>query len=265
MPLLGSGGEFELHLHICRKWRGRSDLIAALESIQDSLGMIPLQPYFTKREGQTGRTVIEHSRFRLYCEDYYWISDSETHQFELHYQPPFVDRDLNFFSVSEGVDILFWAHKLRSGYSSLFFHAGIGSRIAPNGFEPIKVYAERLMQFYALLAQKLIPLLEPEYVWISEDDEYQSNPDEKDVMAHSLKVVYWANYFDPNYLSKEQETSFLNAPVGITKRLGKGIWYQLHERFEEADTEVVETIEAQAAHYFRALDIERVQWKFQSG
>jgi hypothetical protein len=265
MPLLGSGGEFELHLHICRKWQSRSDLVSVLENVQANLGMVPLEPYFTKREGQTGRMVIKQSRFRDYCQDSYWISDSKTHQFELHYQPPFVDCDLDFAPLGIGVDILFYAHKLQSGYSSLFFHAGIGSRIAPNGIEPIKRYAEPLMQFYILLAQRLVPLFEPEYLWISENDEYRSNLDANDILAHKLDVIYWANYFSPNYLDKEQEAAFLKAPVGIVKQFGEGIWYQLHETFEDVDTAVVEAIEAQTARYFRALDIERVQWKFQAG
>jgi hypothetical protein len=267
MPLIGSGGEFKLKLNNCRRWQSRSDLVAALESVQDSLGMIPLEPYLTQRDGQTGRMVIERSRFRAVCEDHYWISSDSTAQaIMLHYQPPFVDRDLDFFPQDEGVDIFFSANNgLLSKNPSLFYLAEIGSRIAPNGLEPIKEYGERLMQFYVLLAQKLIPLLEPDYLWICENNEYVGKPGAKGTSAPNLSVICWANYFGPNYLSMEEKAVVLNAPVGIVKPFGEGIWYQLHEKFEEVDAQVVETIEAQADRYFRVWGTERVQWKFQAG
>jgi hypothetical protein len=106
-------------------------------------------------------------------------------------------------------------------------------------------------------------MLRPDYLWISEYDEYSQCISARDVLSRSVARLYWANSFAPGYLTPAVEELFLTAPVGHSERLAGGVWYQLHPRFEAVDDDDVEYIEQQVIAHFTPLNItdDTVQWK----
>lgn len=270
MPLIGRGSFFTFNLHNCRKWQTLPDLIMALESIQDDFGLIALQAKPVDDGIEKRRLPIRRRDFASYCEANYHVRENWDREnllaalsegrLYLHLRPPFLDE----VQSNKDLLIVMTSRKFGSDYNYIHFSTILSARTVPKS-ELTSKYGERLMQLYVTMSPDLIRLLAPDYVWISEDDEYADHVGGRDILARRFNVIYWANYFGPGYLDEHTQRVFLNAPVGIARRLEGGIWYQLHENFETVDSKAVEHIEGQVMSYFSGLNLDRVQWRYRAG
>jgi len=147
-------------------------------------------------------------------------------------------------------------------YNQISFQMGLGGRHL--SFEKVNKYQKPLMDLYTKMALFLIPLLEPDYVTIFEIDfMYEEFVKAKDVLQKKIKFIYWANYFAPNFLNKEQETVFINAPIGVAQPSENGFWYYINEDFSAFPDEEMLAIEKKANKYFsKSFNLTRVQWRF---
>jgi hypothetical protein len=115
------------------------------------------------------------------------------------------------------------------------------------------------------MAVLLIPLLAPDYIVIYETEEslYEEFVKGKDVLEKTIRFIYWANYFAPGFLNKEQEEIFINSPVGVAKLAQDGLWYYLNEDFSALTGPEMWAVEEKAKKYFsNYFDLTRVYWRF---
>jgi hypothetical protein len=254
MPIMLPGGFLILKLHNCRNWQGLDSLVKGLETLQVTNGLTALSQ---------GHRITDTTEFTSYCAAKYRVFDTWDRENFLAGSPEgflSIEFALPALDLENAPSISMSATKFGNLYNNMQF-TGIYYRDTSSVVAA--KYRESLMQLYVAMSRTLITLLAPDYVWISEKDENQTSITGSQVLAHQLEVVYWANYFGPNYLAPEIENGFLNAPVGIAKRLEGGIWYQLHEYFEVLDTELARQIEDKATSYFKSIfNLDSVQWLY---
>ncbi|MCL4264507.1 MAG: hypothetical protein KJ069_14885 [Anaerolineae bacterium] len=264
MPLMGMGGLLVLRMSNCRRWQTLNDLIQALELLQQKLNLnvidgemgfeqpVPLdrfaatvhRKYYQNDQWDTENYVDAYPQGKLYLD--LWI--------------PTIDPIFARKSAIQGETVSVNALKYGSQYNSIRFGSVCVRDVSSN---IVTSYREKIVQIYVQIAQTLIPMLSPDHVWIAEDDDYAVNLRPKDILARHLKVIYWANYLSPDFVSEATKSLYLKSPVGICRPLADGIWYQLHEQFDTLSSQKIKQIEEEALRYFNRLNIERVQWVFE--
>lgn len=268
---MGRGSFFTLQIHNSRNWHTLPDLVTGLETIRTELGLVALQVQPVEIGEHRSRLPIGPTDLLTYCQANYHVKQEWDRQDFVALYPEgrlYIDFRVSLISgtqdvipISKDLPILMRATKYGSFYNRLNFSVILSPRTVPEADLTLK-YGEIVIQLYVSIAQTLISALAPDYVWIAEDDEYEDHVGGRDVLAHRFDTIYWANYFGPGYLSQDVEELFLTAPVGIVRRLGGGLWYQLHEHFETVPEQAVEEIEEQIKAHFKVLKLNRVQWRY---
>jgi len=244
----------------------------ALDHLIHDLNLIPLYNEY-KHDGMAGTKTLPAGEFASYIMQSYQTRDDWDREnflgafFESRtaalFRPPFVHTGAQFLPLGSDIPIHFYALKFGDCYNRIDFDCSLSARHHVDNTRTAR-YADPLMQLYTQIARILIEMLRPDYLWISEYDEYSQFISARDVLSRSVASLYWANYFAPGYLTPAVEKFFLTAPVGHSERLAGGVWYQLHPRFEAVDDDDVEYIEQQVIAHFTPLNItdDTVQWKF---
>ncbi|KAA3647889.1 MAG: hypothetical protein DWQ07_02565 [Chloroflexi bacterium] len=269
----GAGGYFELKLHNCRTWRNTAILAQAFLKMQKQLGLIALDPYLgtiTNENGEKTRKIIDVVDFLGFCEEnlrqgpgdwddnYYPMNVSE--KLRMWFRPSFVGSKEKVIGRSNHLLISMHAGRFGNDFNQIKFRTELAE---VHGARPdVKESIEKVAQLYVQMARGLLPVLNPEYIWITEDDEYYPNVSAKDVLDRKIPIIYWANYFSNDFLTKTARRIFLEAPVGIVEDLQTGIWFQLREDFEKVTYQEVIQIEEAIVEHFSSLGTLGIQWRF---
>ncbi len=99
-------------------------------------------------------------------------------------------------------------------------------------------------RFYLDLGKQLYEILQPSFGWI--DFDYGLRTTHDDIAALNLPVLYWANFFGPEFVVKIGRNRILGAPTGIIEELDNGgILYVLSSCPGLADDHVpIESVKA---------------------
>lgn len=260
----GIGGDFILAFHNSKKWRSIQDLIRVTEAlvlefnftVLERIGLSPLSFDHSKHE------FLEycHSEYKVGTGDWdeNYIFHNSDGGLNLDLVCPFLPKS----SPPVWDRIMMSSYICGQEYNEISFQMGLGERHL--SFEKVNKYQKPLMDLYTKMALFLIPLLEPDYVTIFEIDYmYEEFVKANDVLQKKIKFIYWANYFAPNFLNKEQETVFINAPIGVVKPSKNGFWYYINEDFSALPDEEMLAVEKKANKYFsNFFNLTRVQWRF---
>ena len=271
---LGAGGFYQLTLHNCASWERPEDLIEALVMLQSHLGLVALDSFASVQISEKGEKffkVLELKNFIDFCkekmrfgpgdwnENYYSMNASDRLE-GLWFRPAFIDKRAEFIQISDDLRISMHASRFGNDYNEVTFRTELGEGF---GERPdVKERIEKITGLYVQMARALLPELNPEYIWIAEDDEYYPNVSAKDVLDRKIPIIYWGNYYSNDFLTKTARRIFLEAPVGIVEDLQTGIWFQLREDFEKVSYQEVIQIEETVMEHFASLRTLGIQWRF---
>jgi hypothetical protein len=260
----GIGGDFILAFHNSKKWQSMDDLIRVAEvlvlefdfTVLERIGLSPLSFDHSKHE------FLEYCRSKYKVGTGDWDENYIFHNSDgglsLNLECPFLPTTPP--PVWDRIVML--SNIYGQEYNEISFQMTLGERHL--SFEKVNKYQKPLMDLYTKMALFLIPLFEPDYVAIYEIDfGYEEFVQARDVLQRKIKFIYWANYFAPGFLNKEQEAVFSNAPIGIAKLSENGLWYYINEDFSAFPDEEMLAIEKKANKYFsKFFNLTRVQWRF---
>lgn len=261
MPV-GDGNIFEIDIYNCRRWTSLNDLAISLLQIQREFGI----RVFDERTSEVD--LIDTSKFESF-----FINKGEIKAGNWDNNYYSVDAD---FSLTLAFEFPFLKQRKWTGSLRLYCYRfgdefnviRFVTHLLPRHVDKdlIEKYPGLVMNLYLDLAHYFIGQLSPEYVWLAaDDDKYQTSavPWGINVINKQIKVIFWANYFGPGYLSADDIDIFLKAPIGILRPFDNGFWYQLHENFQALSDEEMLDIEDKAMNYFsKYFKLELVQWRF---
>lgn len=268
--LVGHGGSFELNLFFLQAWSDHEELFHTLKQIVDKHGLILLNKKYTVLEKRQVGLAPEAADFIKFCRAEYRGDVSFPKQtadkLTIKMRPKFVLNADKLLPAHQDVIILLGAFRHRDGFGQIWFSAEMSSRMSDYSKNPL--YGDQVMALFAGIAERFAtempPDFRPDYGWAAETDDNMDKMPKEQIQAKRPSRRFWGNYFGDGFLEAHQRTLFAESPIGRTKQLAQGMWYQLDERFEDAPGQDATQIVAAAEQYFAPMAFELVQWRFEA-